>query len=137
MKENIGVLVDRFADACRKHAVATQNGDYKATHKHNAVIDETYCRLMSFDDEGKSALLELTQSKEIPLALNAAAMLIGSYPSVCCPVLKAIAKDRGILGLIAKGALERWKEGNLDFEKAWADRIEKYRAELIEQGREP
>jgi len=134
--KNIVVLIDRFADACRKDAIATQSGDYKATHKCAVVIEETYCRLMSLGDSGKNALLELTHSEEMPLALKAAAMLLSSYPTICCPVLKTIAKERGIFGLIAKSALDRWKEGNLDFEKAWSDRIEKYRTELIDQGKE-
>ena len=62
MAELANVLAD-FASAARRHAEATQQGDYRAANQSVDRLERTWKSIARYGDVGKQALLSLTRDQ--------------------------------------------------------------------------
>ena len=104
-----------FVEAVQRHHEATLSGDWRVTHTEGARFDAAAKVVLAKDEVCLERFAELLKHKEASVRCMAACYLIKHRQRECLWTLRRIRWfDRGILGLEAKYALRRFREGNLE-----------------------
>jgi hypothetical protein len=109
-------LVARFAEAARNHYDATLQGDWRKANKNAKRIADIFHSLVATGEEGKQALLELTNGKDLAVASMAATFSLKYATTQATAVLERIAIQPDLLGFKAQQSLKRWQEGSWQLE---------------------
>jgi hypothetical protein len=100
-----------FKETAKKHAEATEEGNYKLGNKHFDIIRTSTDYLKT---ENKiDYLYQLINDEDVGIRLWAATYLLPFYEKDALSVLSDIENNKGLIAFTAKMTIEEWKKGNL------------------------
>ena len=117
IEKKINVLIEDFNTAAKNHYEASLIGDWRTANKNAAIIRKTVKKLRSFGDEGREALLSLSDSEELSISAMAAVYSLKYAPEKSLSVLNRIAKETSLIGFEAGHAIQGWNEGTWRLEE--------------------
>ena len=85
-------LVNTFADAARNHHDALMEGDSKKANKQAKRVAEAFRTITTNGDKARQALLQLTKSADMAVALTAATFSLKYATAESITVLKRLAQ---------------------------------------------
>jgi hypothetical protein len=107
--------IETFVEAAQKNHAATSSGEWKVTNREAARAAVAAKALLVSGTPTLDAFAALLKHNDACVRCLAACYLIKYRRSECLWTLRRIRWfDRGILGLTAKYALRRFRDGNLE-----------------------
>jgi len=114
--DKIDKLIDRFIKETVLNYEALEKGDYKKGNKAIKIINKLFDELKDAGEEGREALLSLTDNEREEVRLMASVYSLKYNSKRSLATLKKLTKNSGILGLEAQQAIENYNSGNWGIE---------------------
>lgn len=109
---NIESAINTVIESSKKHAFASNTGDYKTANKHFDLTKKAINYLR--ENDGIVQLKELLVHSEVSVRVMVASYLLKHFEHEAILVLEEIAsKSIPIQSLDAKMVLQEWRKGNL------------------------
>lgn len=115
-ERQIQKLLAIFSSAAKKHYDAQLACDPKTANKQVKKFYGAFLELIKFGEEGRQALLTLTDVDDLAVAAMAATYSLKYDTKKALSVLEKIAKEPGFIGFAAQQAIKRWNEGTWKLE---------------------
>jgi hypothetical protein len=110
---NLESAINTIIESSKKHASATDSGDYKTANKNYAIIKKavTYLR----ENDGIEKLEELLLHADVSVRIWAASYLLRDSEKQAIPILEEIeSKSIPHHSFAARLVLQGWKKGTLN-----------------------
>jgi Domain of unknown function (DUF2019) len=105
--------IEGYAAAARRHGEATLAGDAEAANKAYRELDRCWKRIRLSEADWRSAFLDLLSNDSPWVRLWTASHAVHMDAARAVPVLEALAKEPGFLGIDAQMTLKTFREGTL------------------------
>lgn len=112
---NIDQLLRLYADAATRHAVATENGDYRSANREHDTIAAVYRELRKRGSEAQMELIPLLDHPDLGVKAWVASHALEFAPERGKQALEELANQPGLLGHTARTTLLEWFKGRLRF----------------------
>jgi hypothetical protein len=109
-EEKLGKLIDWFAKAAARHALAIEAMQEEAASVQVECLDRYYEALKR--EDGLERFLYLLDDEDPAVAGMAAVYAMREAPQRCREVLVRLSTMPGLIGFRAQAALDRWESGN-------------------------
>ena len=107
----LDTLLHRFTAATLAHYESLEAMDETGANRHAAMISRLLASILCEGDDGSRGLAGLIEHDNPVVAGMAAVCVLDLHTKCALTVLKALAKQDGMLGFRASVAIERWRNG--------------------------
>jgi hypothetical protein len=115
-KQTLQELLDTFVESVDGQQMAILQGDWRKGNSLAKRYDAAFRQIIKYGEEGRDALLALTDHPKLAVAEMAAVYSLKHDPERCLEVLRKISNEPGLIGFGAKQAIQRWEEGSWQLE---------------------
>ncbi len=120
MAPNLARIVQRFVVSTLAEAKCHRAGNARVGNRHAKKVVAAWQELCSIGDDGRQALATLLADSRPEVRTSAAVFLLRYCTDDALRVLRAQARERGMLGFGAGEAIKRWNEGVWDLDPGCA-----------------
>ncbi|NJM39409.1 MAG: hypothetical protein HC853_00885 [Anaerolineae bacterium] len=115
-KKTLQEHLDDFQTAVIGQREALLKGDWRTGNPLAKKYDAAFRKIIEYGEEGRNALLALTEHPNVSVAEMAAVYSLKYNPEQCLNVLRRLSSEPGLIGFGAQQAIQRWEEGSWQLE---------------------